>query len=103
MVLMILGAEDGVAEQIEAAIRAAVPDAQVLVTAGGVGHFEVSVVAEVFRGKSMVQQHQLVYRAITPLMAGRRGARSRDRPSPDQGSVNGIRARRRLRLLTGSR
>ena len=65
-----MGAADGVAEQIEAAIRAAVADAQVLVKAGGVGHFEVGVVAEVFRGKSMVQQHQLVYRAITPLMVG---------------------------------
>ena len=68
--LTILGAADGVAEQIEAAIRAAVPDAQVQVKAGGAGHFEVSVVAEAFRGKSMVQQHQLVYRAITPLMTG---------------------------------
>jgi acid stress-induced BolA-like protein IbaG/YrbA len=69
-VLTILGAADGVAEKIGAAIRAAVPDAQVQVKAGGAGHFEVSVVAEVFRGKSMVQQHQLVYRAITPLMTG---------------------------------
>lgn len=70
MALTKLGAADGVAEQIEAAIRTAVPHAQVQVKAGGVGHFEVSVVAEVFRGKSMVQQHQLVYRAITPLMRG---------------------------------
>jgi acid stress-induced BolA-like protein IbaG/YrbA len=70
MSLTILGAADGVAEKIGAAIRAAVPDAQVQVKAGGAGHFEVSVVAEVFRGKSMVQQHQLVYRAITPLMTG---------------------------------
>ena len=38
--------------------------------AGGAGHYEVSVVSEVFRDKSMVQQHQLVYRAITPLMTG---------------------------------
>jgi len=65
-----LGAADGVAEQIEAAIRTSVPHAQVQVKAGGVGHFEVSVVAEAFRGKSMVQQHQIVYRAITPLMVG---------------------------------
>lgn len=70
MALTMLGAAGGVAEQIEAAIRAAVPDAQVQVKAGGAGHFEVSVVAEAFRGKSMVQQHQLVYRAITPLMTG---------------------------------
>jgi stress-induced morphogen len=30
----------------------------------------VSVVAEAFRGKSMLQQHQLVYGAIAALMAG---------------------------------
>jgi stress-induced morphogen len=55
---------------MEAAIRAALPDSEVQVRAGGAGHFEVSVVAEAFRGKSMVQQHQLVYGAIAPLLAG---------------------------------
>jgi acid stress-induced BolA-like protein IbaG/YrbA len=68
--LKIIGAEDGVAERIEAAIRGAIPDAQVQVKAGGAAHFELQVVAEAFRGKSMVQQHQLVYGAIAGLMAG---------------------------------
>jgi acid stress-induced BolA-like protein IbaG/YrbA len=70
MALRILGAADGVPEQIESAIRGALPDAQVTVTAGGAAHYALAVVSEAFRGKSMVQQHQLVYRAITPLMAG---------------------------------
>jgi stress-induced morphogen len=70
MALKIIGAEDGVLEKMEAAIRAALPESEVQVRAGGAGHFEVSVVAEAFRGKSMVQQHQLVYGAIAPLMAG---------------------------------
>ncbi len=70
MALRILGAADGVPEQIETAIRGALPDAQVTVKAGGAAHYELAVVSEAFRGKSMVQQHQLVYRAITPLMAG---------------------------------
>jgi stress-induced morphogen len=70
MALKIIGAEDGVLEKMEAAIRAALPGSEVQVRAGGAGHFEVSVVAEAFRGKSMVQQHQLVYGAIAPLMAG---------------------------------
>ncbi|MCX5740504.1 MAG: BolA family transcriptional regulator [Proteobacteria bacterium] len=70
MALKILSAADDVLEKIEAAIRAALPESQVQVKAGGAGHFEVSVVAEAFRGKSMVQQHQLVYGAIAPLMAG---------------------------------
>lgn len=61
---------DTVPARIEAAIRDALPDAKVEVRAGGAAHFEVSVTSEAFRGKSMVQQHQLVYRAITPLMAG---------------------------------
>jgi acid stress-induced BolA-like protein IbaG/YrbA len=68
--LKIVGAADHVLEKIEAAIRGALPESQVQVKAGGAGHFEVNVVAEVFRGKSMVQQHQLVYGAIAPLMAG---------------------------------
>ena len=70
MALKILGAADDVPEQIEAAIQAALPDAQVAVQAGGAGHYALSVVSGAFAGKSMVQQHQLVYRAITPLMAG---------------------------------
>jgi acid stress-induced BolA-like protein IbaG/YrbA len=68
--LKIVGAADDVLEKIEAAIRNTLPDSHVQVKAGGAGHFEVSVIAEAFRGKSMVQQHQLVYGAIAPLMAG---------------------------------
>ena len=70
MALRILGEPDGVPERIEAAIRDALPDAAVTVKPGGSAHYELAVVSEAFRGKSMVQQHQMVYRAITPLMAG---------------------------------
>jgi stress-induced morphogen len=70
MALKILGAADDVLEKIETAIRDALAESQVQVKAGGAGHFEVSVVAEAFRGKSMLQQHQLVYGAIAALMAG---------------------------------
>lgn len=70
MSLKIVGAADDVLEKIEQAIRHALPESQVQVKAGGAGHFEVSVVSEAFRGKPMVQQHQLVYGAIAPLMAG---------------------------------
>jgi stress-induced morphogen len=70
MALKILSAAEDVLEKIETAIRDALPESQVQVKAGGAGHFEVSVVAEAFRGKSMLQQHQLVYGAIAPLMAG---------------------------------
>jgi acid stress-induced BolA-like protein IbaG/YrbA len=70
MALKILSAADDVLEKIETAIRDALPESQVQVKVGGAGHFEVSVVAEAFRGKSMLQQHQLVYGAIAALMAG---------------------------------
>jgi acid stress-induced BolA-like protein IbaG/YrbA len=68
--LRILGEADGVVERIETAIRAALPGARVEVRAGGPGHFEVRVVSEAFRDRSRVQQHQLVYGAIAPLMSG---------------------------------
>lgn len=37
-------------------------------SAGGAGHFRVQIVAEAFEGKSIVQRHQLVYRALADLM-----------------------------------
>lgn len=70
MALKILGEADDVPERIEGAIKAALPDAQVVVQPGGAGHYGLTVTSSAFAGKSMVQQHQLVYRAITPLMAG---------------------------------
>jgi stress-induced morphogen len=70
MALRILGAEDDVPARLEAAIRDALPDAAVAVELGGAGHYALAVTSSAFAGKSMVQQHQLVYRAITPLMAG---------------------------------
>ena len=72
MTQRIPGAADDVASRMAEAIRGALPDAIVEVRPAGPGHFEVRVVAEVFRGRSRVQQHQLVYAAIAPLMAGDR-------------------------------
>lgn len=73
MPLRILNAGPGPEEviaDIRAAIEAALSGAEVLVTARGPGHFEVSVTSTRFVGKSRVQQHQLVYGAIAHLMAG---------------------------------
>ncbi|HYM29609.1 MAG TPA: BolA family protein [Steroidobacteraceae bacterium] len=33
------------------------------------GHYKVRVVAEVFRGRSQLERHRLVYAAVAPLMA----------------------------------
>ena len=58
--------------EIEALIKAALPDAQVTVEdlAGDGDHYAASVVSEAFRGKSRVQQHQIVYAALQGRMGG---------------------------------
>jgi BolA family transcriptional regulator, general stress-responsive regulator len=34
----------------------------------GGGHYHVSIVAEAFEGKSLVQRHQLIYKALGDMM-----------------------------------
>lgn len=51
-------------------IETAIPGARADVTPSAPGHFEIRVVAAAFAGKSLVQQQQMVYTAITPLMKG---------------------------------
>jgi stress-induced morphogen len=60
------------ANDIERLIRARVPDAQVTIRdlAGDGDHYAATVIAESFRGKSRVQQHQLVYAALKGQMGG---------------------------------
>ncbi len=60
------------ANEIEALIRAALPDAVITVEdlAGDGDHYAASVVSEAFRGRSRVQQHQLVYAALRGRMGG---------------------------------
>lgn len=58
-------------DDIRQAIEAAIESAQADVQAGaGAGHFDVTVKAEVFAGKPMVEAHRLVYSAIAHLMEG---------------------------------
>ena len=60
------------ASEIEALIRAALPDARVTIEdlAGDGDHYAATVVSDVFRGKSRVQQHQLVFAALRGRMGG---------------------------------
>jgi stress-induced morphogen len=60
------------AEDIERLIREALPDAEVAIEdlAGDGDHYAARVVSEAFRGKSRVQQHQIVYRALQGRMGG---------------------------------
>ena len=60
------------AHEIEKRIVAAIPDAKVEIRdlAGDGDHYAAEVVAESFRGKSRVQQHQMVYDALKGNMGG---------------------------------
>ena len=60
------------AGDIEKMIREAIPDAKVTIRdlAGDGEHYAAEVVAESFRGKSRVQQHQMVYNALKGNMGG---------------------------------
>ena len=60
------------AQEIETAIRAALPDAEVTIKdlAGDGDHYAATVVSSAFKGKSRVQQHQLVYAALKGKMGG---------------------------------
>ena len=60
------------AHDIERMIRESIPDAKVTIRdlAGDGDHYAAEVVAESFRGKSRVQQHQMVYEALKGNMGG---------------------------------
>ena len=60
------------ARDIEAMIKAALPDAIVEIKdlAGDGDHYAATVVSAAFAGKSRVQQHQMVYAALQGNMGG---------------------------------
>jgi stress-induced morphogen len=60
------------AADIEALIRAALPDAVVEITdlAGDNNHYRAVVTSTAFAGKNRVQQHKLVYEALGGRMGG---------------------------------
>jgi len=60
------------AREIERLIKAGIPDAQVEIRdlAGDGDHYAATVLSETFRGKSRVQQHQIVYKALQGQMGG---------------------------------
>ena len=60
------------AADIERLIREALPDAQVTIEdlRGDGDHYAATVVSEAFRGKTRVQQHQMVYAALKGRMGG---------------------------------
>ena len=60
------------ASEIESLIKQAFPDAQVTIQdlRGGGDHYAAEVLSSAFVGKSRVQQHQMVYKALQGRMGG---------------------------------
>ena len=73
------------ASDIETMIKAGIPDATVTIRdlAGDGDHYAAEVVAESFRGKSRVQQHQMVYNALQGNMGGVLHALALQTSAPD--------------------
>jgi len=57
---------------LEAVLREGFPDATIEIEdlAGDGDHYSATIVSEAFRGKSRVQQHQMVYDALKGNMGG---------------------------------
>jgi stress-induced morphogen len=73
------------ATEIEKMIKAGIPDATVTIRdlAGDGDHYAAEVVSESFRGKSRVQQHQMVYQALQGNMGGVLHALALQTSAPD--------------------
>jgi stress-induced morphogen len=73
------------AAEIEAMIKAALPDAAVTIEdlAGDNDHFAATVISEAFRGMPRVRQHQLVYAALQGRMGGALHALALQTSAPD--------------------
>ncbi len=60
------------AREIETMIREALPDARIEIKdlAGDGDHYAATVTSAAFRGKTRVQQHQMIYGALQGRMGG---------------------------------
>lgn len=73
------------AAEIEALIKAALPDARVTIEdlAGDGDHYAATVVSAAFKGVSRVKQHQIVYAALQGRMGGALHALALQTSAPD--------------------
>jgi stress-induced morphogen len=73
------------ASEIERLIKASIPDAQVTMRdlAGDGDHWSATVISSAFKGKTRVQQHQLVYQALKAQMGGVLHALALQTAAPD--------------------
>jgi stress-induced morphogen len=75
--------------EIERLIRAGIPDAQVSIEdlRGDGDHYAALVVSASFRGKSRVQQHQMVYQALRGRMGTELHALALQTSAPEDAAV----------------
>jgi stress-induced morphogen len=73
------------ATEIEKLIRQKLPDAQITIKdlAGDGDHYAAQVISEAFRGKTRVQQHQMIYDALRGSMGGALHALALQTAAPD--------------------
>ena len=73
------------ATEIERLIKSALPDAVVEIRdlAGDGDHYAATVISESFKGKSRVQQHQMVYSALQGQMGGQLHALALQTSAPE--------------------
>jgi len=73
------------AAEIERLIREAIPDAAVTIEdlRGDGDHYAATVVSASFRGKTRVQQHQMVYAALKGRMGGELHAMALQTQAPE--------------------
>jgi len=57
-------------EEIRSLIQTAIPDAEVIIKdlAGDENHYSATIKSKVFKGKSKIDQHKLVYKALKGKM-----------------------------------
>mgnify|MGYP003335597029 CR=1 FL=1 len=75
------------ASEIEKLIKAALPDAQVAIEdlAGDGDHYRATVVSAAFKGKTRVQQHQIVNAALKSVLGGALHALALQTSAPPEG------------------
>ena len=57
-------------EEIKSLIKEAIPDADIMIedTAGDENHYSATIKSKIFSGKSKIEQHKLVYKALKGKM-----------------------------------
>jgi len=77
-------------DELKSLIEAGIPEAEVVVKdlTGTRDHYRVEVVSSEFEGKSLVEQHQMVYRAVGDELTNAVHALSIRTSTPEERTLN---------------